>query len=137
MRVEGYAALFGVADREGDVIHAGAFRRARSPAPMLVRHDARLVAGLWTELAEDARGLFVRGVIEMKAPAGALARRLVQRGVDGLSIGYRAVVQRPRPGGRDLFEIDLIEISIVPEPMVPRARLTRVAAATEEGLAHA
>jgi hypothetical protein len=130
MIVEGYAALFGVADLERDIVHRGAFRRSileRSTAPMLLRHDSRLRAGTWFRLREDVRGLFVRGRIEADAPAGALAMRLIGEGVDGLSIGFRTLVQRKRADGRDLYDLDLIEISIVPRPMAPRARLSRAA----------
>lgn len=131
LAVEGYAALFGEIDREGDVVAAGAFRRtiarqAGAPTLLLLEHDPRLRAGAWVTLEEDTRGLFVRGRIETGSPAGALAVRRLARGLDGLSIGYRPVKSRLRPGGRDLLEIELVEISIVSEPMAPRARLTRV-----------
>jgi uncharacterized protein len=129
MILEGYAALFGVADLEGDVIHAGAFRASlarKTSVPMLLRHEARLVAGVWDELREDARGLFVRGRILAHEPAAALARREIACGVDGLSIGYRVEASRAHTGGgRDLHTIDLIEVSIVRTPMAPRARLVR------------
>ena len=127
--VEGYAALFGIADLEGDVVRAGAFRQslaALATIPMLVRHDSRLVAGVWSAFEEDARGLHVRGRILRSAPAGGLAMRLVQRGVDGLSIGFRTRASRPLTHGRELVAVDLIEISIVPTPMVPRARFARI-----------
>lgn len=124
--IEGYAALFGIADLEGDVVRAGAFRSAQTPLPMLVRHDPRLVAGAWTELVEDARGLFVRGVIRGADPAGFLALRLAQRGVDGLSIGFRTLAARKIGRGRELAAVDLVEISIVPSPMAPLARFARV-----------
>lgn len=124
--IEGYAALFGIADLEGDVVRAGAFRSAQTPLPMLVRHDPRLVAGVWTELVEDARGLFVRGIIRAADPAGFLALRLAQRGVDGLSIGFRTLSSRALPRGRELAAVDLVEISIVPTPMAPLARFARV-----------
>jgi hypothetical protein len=128
MIVEGYAALFGVADLERDVVHRGAFARSileHPTTPMLLRHETRLRAGTWHQLREDARGLFVRGRIESDAPAGALALREIAEGVDGLSIGFRTLVQRKRADGRDLYDLDLIEISIVPRPMAPRARLFR------------
>lgn len=125
MILEGYAALFGVADLEGDTIHRGAFRRTIAPVPMLLRHDARLRAGAWLALVEDARGLFVRGQIDASAPAGLLAMHAVGDGMDGLSIGFRTLAQRRRPHGRDLYDIDLIEISIVPRPMAPLARIAR------------
>ena len=137
MIIEGYAALFGVADLEGDVIHAGAFRdtiAGRAGLPMLLRHDPRLVAGAWRELREDVRGLYVQGDIETAEPAGFLAARLVGEGMDGLSIGFRTRAQRARPGGRDLYAIDLIEISIVPAPMAPSARLFRARQPEPRGL---
>jgi uncharacterized protein len=127
--VEGYAALFGIADLEGDVVRAGAFRDSLARAssiPMLVGHDPRLVAGAWSGFKEDARGLHVRGRILRSAPAGGLAMRLVQRGVDGLSIGFRTRTARPLTQGRELVALDLIEISIVPTPMAPRARFARI-----------
>ena len=126
--VEGYAALFGVADLEGDVVRAGAFRDSLARAssiPMLVGHDPRLVAGAWSGFEEDARGLHVQGRILRSAPAGGLAMRLMQRGVDGLSIGFRTRASRALTAGRELVAVDLIEISIVPTPMAPRARFAR------------
>jgi hypothetical protein len=127
--IEGYAALFGIADLEGDVVRAGAFHDslARTAAlPMLVRHDPKLEAGVWSDFAEDARGLFVRGRILADAPAGALALRLAQRGVDGLSIGFQTRAARALAKGRELLAVDLVEISIVPSPMAPHARFARV-----------
>jgi HK97 family phage prohead protease len=132
LELEGYASLFGIVDLSGDVVRAGAFRAslAQLPhgAPMFVRHDARLAAGRWTELKEDSRGLSVRGLVDPREPGAALARRLVGRGVDGLSIGFRTRLARKRPNGRELIEIEIVEVSIVDFPMLPQARLTRAAA---------
>jgi uncharacterized protein len=133
MNVEGYASLFGVPDLVGDVVRRGAFRRELGkPTPMLVRHDPKLVAGVWTELTEDVRGLFVRGVVDPAAPAGALARRLIAEGVDGLSIGFVTRAALALPGGRELVAVALLEISLVPLPMQPRARLSRNLRALKE-----
>jgi len=140
MRIEGYAALFGEPDLEGDVIRAGAFRRSlreRPVVPMLLLHQPRLACGQWTSLREDGRGLFVRGEIQASAPAGLLAQRCVRAGMDGLSIGFRTNLFARRPDGRDLHDLTLIEISIVPEPMAPRARLTRVPTQEEKALSDA
>ena len=126
----GYAALFGVPDQAGDVVRRGAFRNAIGrELPLLVRHDARLLAGRWTRLVEDARGLFVEGALHDDAPAAGVARRLLAAGVDGLSIGFVARAARITPTGRDLIAVDLLEISLVPTPMQTRARLTRIASA--------
>jgi len=130
MLLEGYASLFGVVDRERDVVRKGAFREtlaARPNAPLLLGHDPRLVAGVWRELFEDALGLRARGEIDPDRAAGALALKWLARGTDGLSIGYRVRTSRTlEGGGRELVALDLVEISLVSEPMAPAARLTRI-----------
>jgi HK97 family phage prohead protease len=128
MIVEGYAALFGVEDHMRDVIRAGAFAaslaRRREPLPMLVEHEARLRAGAWSEVREDARGLWLAGEIGADMPGAARARRLLARGVDGLSIGFVPIVAHRAGGVRTLAEVELLEVSIVTHPMQPQARLT-------------
>jgi HK97 family phage prohead protease len=127
MIIEGYAALFGVADQMQDVVRAGAFAesiRRRATIPMLVEHEARWLAGEWTELREDGRGLFLRGEIRDDQPGAARAKRMIARGIDGLSIGFVPLVQHRTGAGRVLSEIELLEVSIVTHPMQPQARLT-------------
>ncbi len=128
MIIEGYAALFGVVDQMRDVVRSGAFAaslaRRAGPLPMLVEHERRLVAGHWSEVHEDGRGLFLRGEIRDDQPGATRAKRMIARGVDGLSIGFVPVVARRLNGGRVLEEIDLLEVSIVTHPMQPHARLT-------------
>ncbi len=128
MIIQGYAALFGLADQMGDVVRAGAFgaslKRRAELLPMLVEHERRLIAGAWSDAIEDARGLFLRGEIRADQPGAARAKRLIARGIDGLSIGFVPVVTRRTPSGRVLEEIDLLEVSIVTHPMQPQARLT-------------
>jgi HK97 family phage prohead protease len=128
MIVEGYATMFGVADQMRDVVRAGAFGasliKRGATLPMLVEHDARLIAGEWTEVREDARGLFLRGEIRDDQPGAARARRMIANGIDGLSIGFVPIVQHRNAAGRVLSEIELLEVSIVTHPMQPQARLT-------------
>ncbi len=119
--IEGYAARFGVADTAGDIVRAGAFSRSlrtwREP-PMLLQHRNGAVAGRWTRVVEDASGLYVRGLIEAEA-----TQALVLGGLDGLSIGFRPIVWKPRNGGgRELIEIELVEVSLVAAPMQELAR---------------
>lgn len=127
MIVEGYAALFGVADHARDVVRAGAFRaslaRRAAPLPMLVEHQQRALAGHWRLVREDGRGLYVRGEIMPDMPGAARARRLIGRGVDGLSIGFVTLLAHASAQGRVLEEIELLEVSIVAHPMQPLARL--------------
>ena len=125
--IEGYAAVFGAVDLSGDVVRAGAFARSlkSGPVPMLLQHRQGSIAGRWTRIIEDGRGLFVRGLIERPG-----AQTLARAGLDGLSIGFRARFWTPRVGGgRDLKEVDLVEVSLVAEPMQPRARFSIIAAA--------
>lgn len=118
--IEGYASLFGVPDASGDVVRAGAFARSlrAGAVPMLLQHRSGAVAGRWTRMVEDGRGLFVRGLIE-----GDGARVLVREGLDGLSIGFRPRVWTPRLSeGRTLADVELVEVSLVAEPMLSGAR---------------
>ncbi|MEO1322063.1 MAG: HK97 family phage prohead protease [Pseudomonadota bacterium] len=123
--IEGYASLFGVPDRSGDVVRPGAFSSsiARRDQPMLLQHKSSAVIGHWVRVVEDARGLFVRGLIE-----SATGRAAIETGLSGLSIGFRPQVWTSRlEGGRLLVKIELIEISLVQEPMLETARFRVVA----------
>jgi HK97 family phage prohead protease len=130
-RLEGYASLFGTVDAAGDMVVAGAFarslaRRGASGIRMLFQHDPAQPVGVWDEIREDGRGLFVRGrLIPGVAKANDLMRLIEAGGLDGLSIGFHALkAQRDaRSGIRRLMEIDLWEISIVTFPMLGGARL--------------
>ncbi|MGE0741072.1 MAG: HK97 family phage prohead protease [Hyphomonadaceae bacterium] len=128
MIVEGYAALFGVEDQMHDIVRAGAFAaglaRRGEPLPLLVEHDPRLLAGYWTDVREDTRGLWLVGEVRDNLPGAARARRMIARGVDGLSIGFIPLAQYRSGAQRVLTAIDLLEVSIVTYPMQPQARLT-------------
>ncbi|WP_370334836.1 HK97 family phage prohead protease [Parvularcula marina] len=137
--VAGYAAVFGQPDLTGDIIRPGAFQqsikkmRKLIPAPssrvmMLYQHAADRPVGCWDELKEDSHGLFVRGHLFADTRDGRdLVQLLCGRAVNGLSIGFRPRrARRGRDGRRELFDIDLWEISIVTFPMAPGARLTEI-----------
>jgi HK97 family phage prohead protease len=121
--------LFGVEDQMRDVVRAGAFAaslsRRAAPLPMLVEHDARLLAGAWRDAREDGRGLWLNGEIDETQPGAARAMRMIARGIDGLSIGFVPLVAQRAGAGRVLIELELLEVSIVTHPMQPQARLTR------------
>ncbi len=133
-RFEGYASLFGVADLGGDLVMPGAFhdslaRRGPRGVKMLWQHNPSEPIGIWEEIREDARGLFVRGKLD---PAVAKAREvqalLRTRAVDGLSIGFKTERSRrdQKSGLRRLEKLDLWEISVVTFPMLPDARVSAV-----------
>ena len=126
--IEGHASVFDLADLAGDVVRRGAFAaslRHRTNVPMLFQHEASEPVGVWRELREDHRGLYVRGELLAEGPRGRTALSLVRSGaIDGLSIGFRTKRFSGRtPHGRELIELDLWEVSIVTFPMLPQARL--------------
>jgi hypothetical protein len=132
--IEGYASLFGVVDAARDMVMPGAFAaslrvRGARRIPMLFQHDPAEPVGIWLELKEDLRGLYVRGrlIPDVKRARELIA--LIREGAaDGLSIGYRARRARvdPTTRVRALHEIDLWEISIVTLPLLDGARVVRV-----------
>src|SRR3954471_23841783 len=129
--ITGTAWPFGAADRVGDVIEKGAFR---TPArlPMLFAHDQAQAIGVWDSITETDEGLTVKGRLLIDDVQRAReVRALVREGaVTGLSIGFvtRKAAAR-RGGGRNITALDLHEISIVPVPSHPGARITIAKAA--------
>ena len=118
--IEGYASVFGKADASGDVVRPGAFAASleKGAVPMLLQHRSGHSVGRWVRVAEDGYGLFVRGLIN-----SAAALNLVRMGLSGLSIGFRPQVWTVRSdAGRVLSKIDLVEVSLVAEPMLESAR---------------
>ncbi|WP_415013508.1 HK97 family phage prohead protease [Brevundimonas sp.] len=136
LAVSGYASLWGVADLNGDVVAKGAFaeslaRGGAAGVKMLHQHEARALVGVWDEVAEDARGLFVAGRILDWSPEARFAGALARAGaLDGLSIGFRAVRARKDGRLRVLSEVDLWEVSLVTFPMLPGARFATTGTAS-------
>jgi HK97 family phage prohead protease len=118
-RFAGYAAVFDVPDRGGDVVRRGAFRLA-GPVPLLWQHDGAPV-GTIEALAEDRRGLRVIGRVDTPALAAAVAKGRVT----GLSFGYRVTEARGATR-REIKGLELLEISLVASPMQPLARVHAV-----------
>ena len=136
---EGYASLFGVADGAGDIVARGAFARtlrARPPARvrMLYQHFAHEPIGVWEAIAEDARGLYVRGHVVTDVQRGAEVMALLREGaLNGLSIGFRTRrARRDRATGhRILQDIELWEVSVVTFPLLPSSHVTAVGAKSD------
>ena len=130
--ISGYASLFGVADQGGDVVQAGAYRRSIAAleaegcrVKMLWQHDPAQPIGVWDEVREDARGLWVKGRLLDSTRQGREAAALIAAGaIDGLSIGYRTRrAGKNDKGQRVLSELELWEVSLVTFPMLPSARV--------------
>lgn len=122
MRFAGYAAIFDAPDHGGDIVRRGAFGDvAAARVPLCWQHDVRRVIGSIETLAEDRRGL--RVIARIDEPQAAA---LVSTGsVNGLSFGYRVRTAHSRTY-RELERVDLIEVSLVRDPMQPLARVHAV-----------
>ena len=133
---DGYASLFGVPDLAQDVVSTGAFlhslalRGGAKGIRLLWQHDPREPLGVFTHIQEDPRGLYVRGALNLQVGRGQELFALLQQGaVAGLSIGYKTLRARRDPvtGQRHLLQVDLWEVSLVTFPLLPAARVLRVA----------
>lgn len=130
--ISGYASLFGLSDQGGDVVLAGAYgaglkRLAAKGArvKMLWQHDPTQPIGVWDEIREDERGLWVKGRLLPEIERAREAAALIGAGaIDGLSIGYRTVAsEKNAKGQRLLAELELWEVSVVTFPMLSQARV--------------
>ena len=131
--VEGYASLFGKRDQGGDTVQAGAYGASLQAlaaqgrrVKMLWQHDPGQPIGVWEEVREDAKGLYVKGRILTEVERGREAAALLSAGaIDGLSIGYRTLrAERDAKGQRLLAEVELWEVSLVTFPMLAEARVS-------------
>jgi len=130
--IEGYASFFGKCDQGGDVVEAGAYaaslanlaQKGRS-VKMLWQHDPTQPIGIWDEVVEDSKGLYVKGRLLLDVEKGREAAALIEAGaIDGLSIGFRTKkAHKNGKGQRLLAELELWEVSLVTFPMLPEARV--------------
>lgn len=136
--IEGYGSIFGNVDSAGEIVEPGAFsaslvdsRRKGRKVRMLWQHDRDQPIGVWDDLAEDSKGLYVKGrLLKDVSPRAAEAYGLLKAGaLDGLSIGYRVIEAAPHPdtrGALSLKKLDLREVSIVTFAANERARVETV-----------
>ncbi|QDC11595.1 HK97 family phage prohead protease [Oceanicola sp. D3] len=131
--IAGYASLFGAADQGGDVVVSGAYGRSLKAlaangqaVKMLWQHDPCEPIGIWDEVREDRRGLYVKGRLLKDVARAREAAALINAGaIDGLSIGYRTKrAEKDTQGRRLLHDLELWEVSLVTFPMLREARLS-------------
>ncbi|MEM7753060.1 MAG: HK97 family phage prohead protease [Pseudomonadota bacterium] len=141
--IEGYASLFGTVDRGGDVVEPGAYavslnslHAANRRVRMLWQHDPAEPIGVWDEVREDAKGLYVRGRLLADVARAREAAALLEAGaIEGLSVGYRTIrASKDENGRRRLKELELWEVSLVTFPMLPDARVGAKGESPEDGL---
>jgi HK97 family phage prohead protease len=143
---EGYGSTFGGSpDSYGDVVMPGAFtgslvkhKREGSMPLMFFGHKSNeLTIGSWLDMAEDGKGLWVRGQLDLDDPVGTrVHRKLHRKEMRGLSIGYEVKdFERDdkRPGVTMLKEVELWEVSVVNFPANRRSLVTDVKSILDDG----
>lgn len=128
--IEGLAVGYGNIDHGGDQVMPGAISASiegRKSLPMLLYHDQRRPAGVWTDFKEVSEGLLVKGRFSLSTRGGQEAHGLAKDGaLSGLSMGYRSLKHRFEGKTRQLLQVALHEISLVTVPMNDRTRIMSV-----------
>lgn len=132
--IEGYAAVFGNVDKGGDKIMPGAFVGSLRTASqqgrtikMLFNHNPDHPIGVWTDLAEDAKGLWVKGQLVMEVPKAREIHALLKaKALGGLSIGYITNQSDFEGNVRLLKDVSLYEVSPVTFPMNEKAKVASI-----------
>lgn len=144
----GYASVWNSVDLGGDQIQAGAFAKTleewknKGMLPqMLFYHDMGDIIGEWTKMHEDEKGLYVEGRLWVKGDerldsAVKAFNVLKSNSVKGLSIGFHTkefeIIDFNGGQIRKLIELSLMEVSIAPFAMEPKASVTAVKSLTGE-----
>jgi HK97 family phage prohead protease len=104
--------------------------KAQGTMPMMFwMHQTDQVPGVWVDMAEDAKGLYVKGELVDTALGRDVRTLLTKNAVRGLSIGYQPIASDwHSDGARVLKQLDLFEVSIVSMAMNPLARVEAVKA---------
>lgn len=135
---DGYAATFDGIDGQGDTIMPGAFtdtiaaHQAAGTMPALLwNHDHLEPVGRLLHMAQDAKGLHVKGMLNLRTAAGVKAHEHLKAGdVSSLSIGYIVPAggqeNLRRGNARVLKKLNLHEVSLATLPADTRARVTGV-----------
>jgi HK97 family phage prohead protease len=120
-------STFGVPDKGGDVMHKGAFaaslakwRSGKRKIPVIWDHDdsdpLSLIGAVSAHDSQETEvGLVVTGELYLDEARGAKVYAELKRGTLA-EWSFGAIIQSSRPrkdGGRDLLQLDLVEVSPV------------------------
>jgi HK97 family phage prohead protease len=143
---EGYGSTFGGApDSYGDIVLPGAFadslvkhkREGTMPLLLWGHQSSELPIGNWIDMAEDGKGLWGKGQIDLEDPVAARVHKALKRkSVRGLSIGYETIERKTdpkRPGINLLEKLDLWEVSVVNFPANRRSLVDTVKSCFDAG----
>lgn len=117
---EGYGSVFSVIDEGDDVVERGAFAESlKTIQPALLwQHRQDKPIGVYDEIREDDRGLFLIGRLSQEVALAKEATALLKMGaIRGLSIGYQIEDYEMKGEIRHIKKARLHEVSIVTFPM--------------------
>ena len=139
---EGYASTFGNVDQGNDVVEKGAFIDAiatlqtksvsikdsdfKKLMPILWQHDQTRPIGAFVEIREDAKGLFVKGIMPIADTfvSGTVIPQMKVGSISDMSIGYSIVKRSFKGDVQHLEKLNLRETSLVTFPMNEEAHVT-------------
>jgi|GEM_PF-208682 len=132
----GYGNVYGVVDQGDDIVAHDCFAESlstmkaqkRMPA-LLWQHKASEPIGVYQNVYEDPKGLYVEGKLAMKTARGAEAYELLKmNALSGLSIGFetKEATHDQKSGVRTIQKGILWECSLVTFPMNDLARVSAV-----------
>jgi len=127
-RFRGYAATFGNRDRVGDIIHAGAVKGAmQEPIPLLWQHRMDNPIGIVAEWDQDKKGMLITGEINLDTSRGKDTFGLMRAGhVKHMSIGFIPTDFKDKDDVRHIYELEIVEVSLVTLPANPKATVTNI-----------
>jgi HK97 family phage prohead protease len=93
----------------------------------MYQHFSHAPIGVWEEIAEDRKGLYVRGRLTSDIEqARDIAALLRDGALNGLSIGFRTQRAQRQTAGRLLQQVELWEISVVTFPLLAGSTVTAI-----------
>jgi HK97 family phage prohead protease len=136
-RVVLYGAAFGSVDSHRDIIQPGSFAKTisetKGEVPYLMHHDPKLAVGLTQSLEEDGYGLKAISLVSDTQLGRDCLTLINDKVLTQNSIGYKThKFSANSYGGRNLQELQLVEISTVTFASNPDARVLGVKAAVQQ-----
>lgn len=134
LEFEGHGAFFGNIDLQDDIIEPGTFAsaKARSTKLLLMHQHGSVPVGIFTELKEDGKGLFVAGRLPMADDRvkGMIEPQMRIGSLNSMSVGFMtqdfSFETRGTKRVRIITKAKLFEISLVTFPANPKARITAI-----------
>ena len=120
-----------IEDRQQDTILPTAFdktiaawQRSGKWLPMLFEHSTKSVGEIEPDsMTTDTEGLRVRGHVDQATDEGEQTWRMIKANTASFSIGGIFESRARKGGGREIYEVDLLEISATSTPAHPSARV--------------